>query len=167
MRQIAAGLLAVGALLLFVAVSNESTGVDTTHESSQNNERHVETGTESSETAVPAADNHTENNVLGINTESHAAIAAALAISLLLGALIMIIQAHVIAVAVAVFALAFTVFDIAEVAHQINASETGLAIMAVVVAITHLSTAGFATAVIRPNNPLSDETLPPTRSPLG
>lgn len=155
MRQIAAGLLVIGALLLLIGVSNESTGANPSHESSESTEGHVETGTEASETAVPATDNHTESKVLGIDTESNAAVAAALAISLLLAALIVFVEARVFVVAVAVFALAFTVFDIAEVAHQLNASETGLAIVAVVVAIAHLGSAGFSAAVMRPNNPVT------------
>ena len=74
MRQIAAGLLVLGALLLLVGVNNESTGLDTSHGSTESTEGHVETGTESSETAVPDADNHTESKVLGIDRESNAAL---------------------------------------------------------------------------------------------
>ena len=149
MRQIAAGLLVIGALLLLLGVSNESTGANTSQQSSETTEGHLETGTETAETAVTATDNHAENKVLGIDIESSAAVAAALAISLLLAALILFVEARAFVAAVAVFALAFMVFDIAEVAHQLDASETGLAIVAAVVALAHLGSAGFAAAVMR------------------
>lgn len=151
LRQVAAGLLVVGALLLLLGVSNESTGENTARESSESTEDHVATGSESSETA--AAENHIESTVLGINTESNAAVSTALAISVLLAALLVFVEARAVAAAVAAFALAFTVFDIAEVAHQIDASETGLAVVAVVVALAHLGSAGLAAAVMRPNEP--------------
>lgn len=153
LRQVAAGLLVVGALLLLLGVSNESTGENTARESSESTEDHVATGSESSETAAAAAENHIESTVLGINTESNAAVSTALAISVLLAALLVFVEARAVAAAVAAFALAFTVFDIAEVAHQIDASETGLAVVAVVVALAHLGSAGLAAAVMRPNEP--------------
>ena len=99
-------------------------------------------------------ESHTESTVLGVNTESNAAVATVLAISVLLAALLVLVEARAVVVTVAVFALAFAVFDIAEVAHQIDASETGLAVIAVVVALAHLSSTGLAAAVMRPNRPI-------------
>ena len=153
MRQIAAGLLVLGALVLLLGVSNESAGETTSRQTNGSTEGHVETGTEPSETALPAAESHAERKVLGIDAESKAAVVAALAISVLLAALLVLVEARAVVVTVAVFALAFAVFDIAEVAHQIDASETGLAVVAVVVALAHLGSAGLAAAVMRPNEP--------------
>ena len=150
MRRIAAGLLVIAALLLLRGVSNESAGESASRQTSENTEGHVGTGSESSETTGAAAENHTESKVLGINIESNAAIVAALAISLLLAALIVLVDAPAVEAPAAVFALAFTVVDIAEVAHQLDVSESGLAILAVVVALAHLGAGGLAAVLTRP-----------------
>jgi hypothetical protein len=150
MRRIAAGLLVVGAFLLLFGVSNESTGENASHASSESTQGHLETRSESSETAAASDESHTESTVLGVNTESNAAVATVLAISVLLAALVVLVEARAVVAAVAVFALAFTVFDIAEVVHQIDVSESGLAVLAVVVALAHLGAGGLAAALTRP-----------------
>ena len=48
-----------------------------------------------------------------------------------------------------VVALVFAAFDLAEITHQVSASKTGLVVIAAVVALLHLLTAGLATAAFR------------------
>jgi hypothetical protein len=150
-------LLVVGALLLLLGVSNESTGENTSRESSESIEGHVETGSVSSEAAATApenrAENHTESTVLGVDTESNAAVGAAVAISLALAALLVLVEGRVVAAAVAIVAFAATVLDVAEVAHQIDAYETG-AVLAIVVALVHLGSGGLAAALTPANLPV-------------
>jgi hypothetical protein len=50
---------------------------------------------------------------------------------------------------IGVVALVFAAFDLAEVAHQVGASEAGLVAIAVVVASLHLLTVGLAAATFR------------------
>ena len=134
---------------MLLGVSNESAGESASHQLSESAEGHVESGSESSETTGAAVENNTDRTVLGINTESNAAGATALAISVLLAALLVLVDAHAVVVAVAVCALAFTVFDIAEVVHQIDVSESSLAVLAVAVTLAHLGAGGLAAALTR------------------
>ena len=102
---------------------------------------------ESTETAESVENG--EPSVLGVNPESPAAVGTAVLASLLLAAAIRLTGRREIAWAVVAFALAVALLDVRETGRQLDASRTGLAALALAVAIGHLGAAGAA-AVSRP-----------------
>ena len=82
-----------------------------------------------------------EGTVLGINLESNLFLGFAVAASVVVALLTWFIQQRLLLLAIAVFAGIFTVFDIAEVVHHINASKAGVAAIAVGVAVVHTASA--------------------------
>lgn len=57
------------------------------------------------------------------------------------------------AAAAAVAALAFAVFDVAEVAHQLDVSRSGLALLAAAIAFGHVAAAGLSLGSMRSAQP--------------
>lgn len=104
------------------------------------------TGEETTHTEVPGGEPtaHSETSaetVLGINLESDALVIVAIAVSLALAALTWLRNRRSLLLATMAFALVFAVFDIAEVAHQLKESRSGLAVFAAAIALVHLATA--------------------------
>lgn len=97
---------------------------------------HVETGAETSE------------RVLGLNLESNGLVATALVLSLLLALAVWMRASRPLLLVVAVFAVAFAVFDAAELVRQIDRSRPAVATLAGIVTVVHaaLAVAAFAAA---------------------
>ena len=108
---------------------------------------HTETGTEAANpTEVPGGETtaHSDTSgetVLGINLESNALVAVAVAVSFALAALNWLRNRRNLLFATMAFVLVFVVFDIAEVGHQLKESRAGLAVLAAAIALVHLATA--------------------------
>ena len=92
----------------------------------------------SGESAATHAAGQNSEKLLGINPEATALVVAAVAGSLLLGALILTVGSPLLAAGVVVTMLAFTALDIREVTHQLGESRPGLAALAATVALLHL-----------------------------
>jgi hypothetical protein len=151
----AAVLFIVTAALFVIGVSTEP-GHNETAESTHVAETHGETTegeathTETAESGNPSHSEQGGNeSVLGIDTESPAAVAFAVIVSLALAAGMWFRPARAVALAAVVFAALFTVFDIAEVLHQLDESRTGYAVLAAVIAAGHVLAAGASIVVAR------------------
>lgn len=114
-----------------VTHTDEPTGAGTTHTEVPGGE-----ATEHSETSA--------ETVLGLNPESNALVIVAVAASLALAALVWLRNRRSLLFAIMAFAVVFAMFDIAEVAHQINESRAVLATLAAAIALVHVATAVVA-----------------------
>lgn len=86
-----------------------------------------------------------DEKVLGIKYESTPLVILAVLASLALSALVWFARAPWLFLLVAAAMIGFAVFDIAEVFHQVDRDEAGIAVLAGVVAVLHLA-AGFGSA---------------------
>ena len=150
-RWLLSSLLIAGAALFAIGVTAER------HAAAHYTETAAETGAElthtdettsevATHTEAPAGETggHSElsgENVLGVNVESSALVIVALAVSLALAALTWMRNRPGLLFATMAIAVVFAVFDVAEVAHQIKESRTGLATLAATIALVHLATA--------------------------
>jgi len=98
--------------------------------------------------ARPAAEHHSET-LLGINPEATGLVAAAVALSLLLAALILTVGSPLLAISVALVMLAYTALDIRELTHQLNESHAGIGALAATVAVLHLAAGAAALRTAR------------------
>jgi hypothetical protein len=87
--------------------------------------------------------------VFGIEIESPALVAAAVAVSLLLAAGLWLTGSVVAPLALAAFALVAAIFDVREVLHQIDESRTNLTVIAAIVAALHLAVLAGALGLAR------------------
>jgi hypothetical protein len=101
------------------------------------------------ETATTTEHAHRDAVFLGINMESWLLVGVVVVISLGLALAIWLRPDKPLLAITGVFALVFAAFDVAEVVHQVSASQEGLVLIAAVVALLHLSTAGLAIAALR------------------
>lgn len=154
----AAALLVVTAALFVAGVAVErsdsasETG-STTHTESAD-EAHHDEAAEHTEPGGAAAESthHDDERVLGLDLEAGPLVLLAALASLALAAGLWLWGSRAIAGAAAVFASLFTVLDVAELAHHIDESRTGLAVLAGLIAVGHLlAAAASARAAIRPN----------------
>lgn len=104
-----------------------------------------ETTGEAAPIAEPAGEGagHSESTsetFLGLNLESTPLVIIAAAASILLAVINWRRNVRALLLATMAFAVVFAVFDIAEVAHQINESRAGLAILAATIALVHVAT---------------------------
>jgi Flp pilus assembly protein TadB len=76
--------------------------------------------------------------VLGLDVESPGFVALGVAVSLVLAGLAWLRPRRAVFMVVAAFAAAFAVLDIAEMLHQIDRSNTDLAVLAAVLALVHV-----------------------------
>ena len=90
-----------------------------------------------------------EATIFGLDRESNGLIVAAAVMSLVLAALVWFRPRREAWIAVVVLGLAFAVFDVDEVRHQLDESENGLALLAAAVAVGHVLTAGVGVAGLR------------------
>lgn len=92
---------------------------------------------------------HSDAVLFGVNLESWWLVGAAVVLSLGLALTVWFRPVRPILALTVLFALVFAAFDLAEVTHQVSASETGLVAIAAVVTLLHLLTAGLAVATFR------------------
>jgi len=90
-----------------------------------------------------------EETLLGVDIESPALIAAAVAASLALAAGALLIRSRKVLVVIVVFALLFVLLDIREVLHQADESNTGLIVAAAAAGLLHLGAAAAAAREVR------------------
>ena len=164
--RIAAAIFVVTAALFVIGVNSET---DDHHEADETTATHDETADEGAESEeseegethdeATVADEHDEGaageethdeeseeeTILGIDVESPEAIAVAvIASTLLAGALYFRPVRAVLGIGVA-----FAVLDIAEIAHQADESNTGLAVLAGAIAAGHLAAAAASGLALR------------------
>lgn len=181
-RQVIAGLLITAAALFVIGVSaegNEDTHTDEpTSEAAETNQRE-----EATEAAGEAAEAHAENEagkqseareqqeaaeegekdeqvVLGLDPESPLLVGAAVVVSILLAGLTLARRDRRLLLTVAVFAGAFAVLDAAEMVHQLDEDNTGLAVLATVIAVLHAGAALLAFQQASSATPTSPEQQP-------
>lgn len=103
-------------------------------------------GGESTQTGGEAAE-HSETSaetVLGVDLESNGLVAVAIIAALVLAVLTWLYSRRSVLLVTLAFAVVFVVFDVAEIAHQLNESRAGLAVLAAAIAVVHLMTAVVA-----------------------
>jgi cobalamin biosynthesis Mg chelatase CobN len=98
----------------------------------------AETGTTSD------AHNESSERLFGVNPEATWLVVLAVALSALLALAVWKTTSIVVLVAVVAFGLVFAAFDVREAIHQSDESNSGLVVVAVIVAILHLSVAAVA-----------------------
>ena len=146
-RWMLSSLLIAGAALFAIGIAAErQANADHTKAPSEVTHTDETTGEGTTNTEAPGgeATGHSESSaetVLGINLESNTLLIVAAAVSLALAALTWLRNRRGLLFATMAFALAFAVFDIAEVAHQLEGSRAGLAILAAAIALVHVATA--------------------------
>lgn len=91
-----------------------------------------------------------EGRILGVDREATGLVILAVLASLALAALLWRRPVREVWLAAGLVALAFAVFDVAEVVHQLVESDAGLATLAALVAVAHAATAGIAATALRP-----------------
>ena len=87
--------------------------------------------------------------LLGVPADSPGAVAAVVLGSVLLAVAVARYPRPAVVAAVAVLAAGATVFDVAEVAHQVAAEQTGVAVLAALVAALHLVVVVAAVTLLR------------------
>jgi len=152
-RQAIAVLLIVAAGLFVVGVTSENDDAHSDEpavEASEHNEateaaevREAESAERSTSEAAESTEDD-EERVLGIDVESPLLVTAAVLVSLLLAALVWRRPDRRLLIVIAVVAAAFAVLDIAEVAHQLDEDNTGLALLAGLIAALHAAAAALA-----------------------
>lgn len=162
-RSLLAAIIVLATVLFVVGVSIErSEG----HHDEEPSAAHVEAGEgEASEAGEGAAhedgeasaaadgtghEEEEDEKVLGVDLEStpFIVLAALVSLALALGAWLRPDSAALLGL-VALAMLAFAVFDIAEIGHQIEESEAGLVVIAALVAGLHLAASGLAFSMRR------------------
>jgi hypothetical protein len=154
-RQLAAlTLLVLGAALFAIGTSVEKNR----HHSepaaaTQVSESHTEGGESAEQHQAETSAGHSEasgeGKVLGIDRESTGLVVLAVLVALALAAALWKQPTRAVWLIVGLVALAFAVFDVAEIVHQLDESAPGLAAIAVAVALAHASTAGISAVELR------------------
>ena len=154
-------LLVVGATLFAVGVAVERGGGDQHSESpatattvhNEASEAGGQDGSEAGNESTPhiegsssEASAHSESSekILGINTESSGVVAVAVVLSIALAVLVIARPRRPLFLAVVAFAGAFAAFDAVEAVHQIDNSRTGVAAIAILLALAHAAAALLA-----------------------
>jgi hypothetical protein len=122
-----------------VSHADKGAGGESTTEggSGEEGSNHVESATTSKHSKSDAV-------FLGVDLESWWLVGVAVAVSLGLALAVWLRPLRPVLALTGVVALVFAAFDLAEVAHQVSASEAGLVAIAGVVALLHLLTVGLA-----------------------
>ena len=137
-RWLLGALLIAAAALFAIGVAREG---DSHSEKSVSTEsaEHNESGEEAGHAATESPE-----TVLGLNLESTPLAIGAVLASVALAVATWRTNHKLVLLAAGLFAIAFAVLDIAELAHQVNKSATGLAVLAGVIAALHLAAAFVA-----------------------
>ena len=101
------------------------------------------------ESTAQIAHERRSERIFGINPDSIALVSIAVAVSLALAAAVWLLPGIYAPLTIAVFAVGAAVFDIREVAHQINEHRTNLIMIATAVATLHLAAAASAMLLAR------------------
>jgi hypothetical protein len=160
-RWLLPGLLVLGAVLFVVGTSAErhneaavsietapaaegtptveaALGATTTAAEGMPAAESAEGATATHSAATESSESTAEGKVLGINRESKGVVAIVAVISVALAGLAWALRRRQVFFVIAAFAALFAIFDIAEVAHQVDLSRTGLAVLAGVIAAVHI-----------------------------
>lgn len=138
-RWLLGTLLVAGAALFAIGVAAER-NANAAHHS----EHSVET-THTEEAGAEAGDAESSGeSVLGLDLESDTLVVAAVVASLLLAVFTSRRHRRGLLLATMVFAAAFTIFDVAEIAHQAKERRTALALLVAAVAMMHAGAAVVA-----------------------
>jgi hypothetical protein len=131
-----------------VAQAEESGEAEGAHDEAEESAEGASQGAEGGESR---AESEEDERVLGIDLESTPlvvlAVLAGLGLAIL--AATRFGQLRWFLLAVAVIALVWAVLDIREVAHQLDESNTGIALVAIAVAVLHLATAAVGARLAR------------------
>ena len=166
-RRLAAILLVVTAGLFAIGVSQESddnhsegsetstaVGATDTHDDESGEtaeEGEAEQGEDAHDEATEG-DGQEERDILGVDPEASGLVAIGVIVSLALAAALWFTDRRDLAGIAAMFALVFAVLDIAEVSHQLDEDNNGLATLAVAIAIGHgVAALGAGHLVLRPD----------------
>jgi hypothetical protein len=156
LRRTAAALLVVCAALFIVGVITEGdTHAETTEPAADHDEAvkgaEGETGHDEAAEASGAGHNESaDERILGVDVESPGSVVLAVAVSVALAVGLWIRKQRWLAVSAAAAAIAFALFDVAEIAHQLDETRFGLAVLAGVIAAGHLAAAATAGLSTRP-----------------
>jgi hypothetical protein len=157
LRTVAVATVLIAAVLFTVGVSVEKSHHTETNPTTPSSALAAgeagETGhTDETPSAAAAAHSETggaEGQVLGINVETPGVTALAVLASAVVAGLVWLWPRRAVWALTLVFVVAFAVFDVAEIAHQTDRSETRLAVLAVVVLALHAAAAVAAIVVLR------------------
>ena len=160
LRAWLAGLLVISAALFAVGIYLER-GVGTSSEPAATQPEpsaHVEgAGGEAGEaapTTAPAesgetpAEHAAESWPFGIDLESPFLVGGAIVVSLVLAFAVLRSASPIVPVAIVGFSILFAVLDLLELSHQLGASRTGLAALAVLLAVLHVAAALIAARLV-------------------
>lgn len=156
-RSLLAGIIVLATALFVIGISIERSDG---HHDEEPAAAHVETGeaaeggesatheeseAETSEAGGASHEEGEDEKVLGVKLEStpFIVLAALVSLALALGAWLRPDSAALLGL-IALVMLAFAVFDLAEVGHQIEESEAGLVVVAGLVAVLHLAASAVA-----------------------
>jgi Flp pilus assembly protein TadB len=142
-RRVIAALLVATAVLFAVGVAVERR--DDQHPKSAEHPEAEHAGEE----AHNEANEHDESRVLGVDTESAPVVAVAVGVSIALAALVWFSDSPAVLANILIVGTVFAVFDVAEVLHQLNRSQTGLALTAGLVAVGHAAIAALGATALR------------------
>ena len=142
---VSAGLFTVGVL---IERSDEDTHNGEAAEVVRDEGEHAE-GEASEAAEGPEQSGEAEEKVLGVDAESPGLVAVAVAVSVALAAAVWFRPLRIVVLLALLFGLAAALFDVAEVAHQLDEDRRGLAVLAGVVAAAHLLVAAVSAFVLR------------------
>jgi hypothetical protein len=162
--RLLAVLIIVGAALFVIGVVAErqsghhdepaaTATAESAGESGDEAAEHSGAGSEASPGTAAEQGESSEERVLGVDLESPGLVAAVVLASVGLAVWVWRRQNTVALVVVAVFAGVFAVFDIAEVAHQVNESRPGIAVLAGVLAVIHIVVAAISVLALARRSP--------------
>lgn len=152
MRVVLAALVVASAVLFAVGTTFERT----TSHSETKAVATAESGEATGEGGVeegPAASEHVSSegaeDIFGINPESPALIAVAVALSVVLAIGVLITDRRALLVLLAGFALAFAAFDAREAVHQTHEGRHSIVAIALVLVALHVAVAALCCVVLR------------------
>ena len=140
LRWLLSALLVAATVLFAIGVAGERAQ----HDHHDEDTAHVEGESEEHQSEAAAAGEHGEERTLGVDRESNAIVLPAVVVSLVLAVLVWFRRDLWLLWTVVAVALAFAVFDVAEVVHQLKESRNVLALVAAIVALVHLAASWVA-----------------------
>lgn len=131
-------------------------GADSDHDTNTNTDADTDqapTGDEDADTSGGAqmgvGSAGDSEDLFGVNTESTALVVVVVIASVILAGALLTVGSAPLAVLIGLAMAVFAAFDVREVVHQLGISHTGLAALAVAVAVLHSLAAGGAIATVR------------------
>jgi hypothetical protein len=142
----------VAAGLFVIGVTSESDGDTRSEETTAGTTEHNEAAESAEARETEGAEGSTgeeesgedEERVLGVDVESPRLVTTAVVVSLLLAGLVWRRPTRAVLIVIAVVAAVFAVLDAAEVAHQLDEDNTGLALLAGLIAAVHVAVAALS-----------------------